>query len=198
MVFASTTAGALILVTALFLDFHSRSVVRTRKVEMPSTAIVFSGQFDRVELALKLFDTDEIDRIFVSGVNRGAGLDAQGFADRFQASPAARAAIARGKIILATRARSTFENALEAACWIRKQRDLDKVVLITGRLHMPRASVALENALRGSDVSVLRLSTDQSARAQLIAREFLKFGVTRGITMLPHRVWPGAGKKTCG
>lgn len=199
----------LILISALMLvasaislvrEFSIRSATEADAANLPSTAVVFTGQFDRVELALRLFDQGQIDRVFISGVNGGAGITPQGFADQFQISSSARDALGSGQIILAPDANTTIENAMETACWLDKQPGVREIVLITGRAHMPRASWALENALVGS-VSVRRLSpteppaNDTRSRKRLL--ELVKFGATVAFTSLPRHLWPARHPTRC-
>lgn len=191
---------AVLGLVALGREFSTRSLVAVDAADLPTTAVVFTGQFDRVELALNLFDQGRFDRIFISGVNGGAGITPQNFADQFRISSNARAALNSGQIILAPDANTTIENALEAACWLDKHPGVREIVLITGRSHMPRASWALESAIAGS-VSVRRLSPDgpraSGARSRWNMFEVLKFGVTVPLTFLPRHLWPGARLTSC-
>jgi uncharacterized SAM-binding protein YcdF (DUF218 family) len=155
-------ASAVLLVistAALVREFSIRSQVFSDVTVLPTTAVVFTGQNDRIELALQLFDQGRLDRIFISGVNGGAGISVKNFAEQFQLSLNARAALDTGHIILATDANATIENALEAACWLDKQSNVREIVLIAGRYQMSRASWALESAL-SRPISVLRLSPE--------------------------------------
>lgn len=196
----AVTVVLVALTVLLVREFFIRSVAAAGVAELSTTAIVFTGQFDRVELALDLFDQGRIKRIFVSGVNGGAGITPQGFADQFRLSPNARAALDTGQIILAPDANTTIENALETACWLEAQPDVREILLITGRSHMPRASWALERALAGS-VSVRRLSPGGSdagaSRSRWNSSEVLKFGVTMVLTLLPRHLWQGTRPATC-
>lgn len=197
LISALASIGSLV---SLIHEFHTRSSAITDVPDLPSTGLVFTGQFDRVELSLKLFDQGKLNRIFISGVNSGAGLTQDRFVDQFQLSDNARAALAAGDIILAPKATTTLENALEAACWLNQNQDLHEVLLITGRLHMPRASWALERALRGQTI-VRRLSTpDPNApygRKRWVSSEFFKFVTTAALTALPNRYWSRKSPAMC-
>ena len=196
-------ASAVLLVistAALVREFSIRSQVFSDVTVLPTTAVVFTGQNDRIELALQLFDQGRLDRIFISGVNGGAGISVKNFAEQFQLSLNARAALDTGHIILATDANATIENALEAACWLDKQSNVREIVLIAGRYQMPRASWALESAL-SRPVSVLRLSPeapstgDKQLRSNM--RELMRFGVTVPLALIPRHLWPGARPRGC-
>lgn len=184
--------GALVLGAVLVWQFAARLGPVAVTAPLAPVAVVFTGQFDRVELGLALLERRVIDRLFISGVNRGAGIRPQGFAHQFALSPTATAALATGRIILAPEADTTFENALETRCWLMQQPDIAAVVLITGRFHMPRAATVLERALP-RPVVVHRLSPapPEMAGRHWPIREFAKFAATWAVTLLPLPLWPG-------
>lgn len=166
---------------------------------MPRIAVVFTGQFERIHFALGLFEEGRIDRLFISGVNSGAGLDPKRFDRQFGLSEALRAARAEGRIVLASEANTTLENAAETACWLRMSPEVDTVALITSHRHMPRASLALERAL-SANLSVHRMASDrgsggESSRAKAV--EFRKFVGTWGVTGLSPAFWADATPEHC-
>ena len=196
-------ASAVLLVistAALVREFSIRSQVFSDVTVLPTTSVVFTGQNDRIELVLQLFDQGRLDRIFISGVNGGVGISVKNFDTQFQLSLNVRDAFEAGHIILATDANTTIENALEAACWLDKQSNVREIVLIAGRYQMPRASWALESAL-SRPISVLRLSPetpstgDKQLRSNM--RELVRFGVTVPLALIPHHLWPGARPRGC-
>lgn len=163
---------------------------------LPKTAIVFTGQFDRVEKVLALREAGQVDRIFISGVNPGAGMHPTAFAYQFKLSPALQDDLKRGVITLGPEAQDTFENALETTCWLDQQPGIDRVLLITTQAHMPRASLLLE---RASGLPVERLST-AAARVSvsaLLSREFRSFVATWFISFAPPRMWPSRSGFVC-
>lgn len=189
-----------VLAFALIREFSIRSEITANLVDLPTIAIVFTGQFDRVELALQLFDQGRLDRVFISGVNGGAGITPQGFAEQFQLTSLAGSAPYSGEIVLATEADTTIQNALETACWLDKHPNVHEIVLITEYSHMPRASWALERALSGT-VSVERLSPNEpdadNVPVLATVSEILKFGATISLTLLPRNLWPGVRQSDC-
>ena len=196
-------ASAVLLVistAALVREFSIRSQVFSDVTVLPTTAVVFTGQNDRIELVLQLFDQGRLDRIFISGVNGGVGISVKNFDTQFQLSLNVRDAFEAGHIILATDANTTIENALEAACWLDKQSNVREIVLIAGRYQMPRASWALESAL-SRPVSVLRLSPETSSpgdkQLRSNMRELMRFGVTVPLALIPRHLWPGARQRGC-
>lgn len=195
---ATLIVAATAITLALHLDFVRRS--SWEAAPLPATAIVFTGQFDRVELALALLDDGRIDRLFVSGVNVGAGITPNGFATLFRLSPSLWQALSSGQIILASDANSTLQNALETACWLERQPDIRAVVLITSRGHMARASLALERAVP-RPMTVLSLSPEEGTRdlsSGQAQSEFIRFTATWIITLLPRRLWSQQRPATCG
>lgn len=163
---------------------------------LPETAIVFTGQFDRIEKAIALLEAGRIERLFISGVNNGAGLNPETFARQFGLSPALQDALDGGVITLGPRAEDTIENALETTCWLSRQPGNGRVLLITSQRHMPRASLLLE---RPSGLRVERLSTSPAivdARA-LVTPEFMRFVATWFLSFAPPRMWPARGGFAC-
>jgi hypothetical protein len=196
---AVTSAFAIIMLAcgmSLLFSFGLRLQDTAEAGGLAATAIVFTGQFDRIEKAIGLLEAGRIGRIFVSGVNRGAGLDVQTFARQFSLPPALEDGLATGLITLATGAQDTIENALETSCWLVRSPDTRRVLLITSHLHMPRASLLLEQASR---LHIERLSTspgDVDGRA-LLSPEFRRFVATWFMTFLPPRMWPARGGFAC-
>lgn len=180
------------LVASLLLaDFTSRSAMPDPNADLPRTAIVFTGQFDRIERALDMLTAGHFDRLFISGVNQGAGLGVDRFAEQFELTTRQANWIASGRIVLAPDANSTLENARETACWLQRRPHLTAVTLISSQTHMARASLALQRAIM--PVRVIRLPSDPSdqapgVRAQL--PEFRKFLTTWAMTLLPSTLWP--------
>jgi len=210
LVSAAVLVVLVISTVVIVREFVIRSDVIAKADDLPTTgttattAIVFTGQFDRIELALQLFDQGQLDRIFISGVNGGAGIAPDRFADQFRLSSNARAALDAGRIVLAPDANTTIENALEAACWLDRQSDIREIVLITGQFHMPRASWALESALT-RPVRVRRLSPETPSAVDVRLRsnmhermpELLRFVATVPLALIPRLLWPAESPRAC-
>ncbi len=192
-----TTVVALLVVQVR--DFQMRRTTVAHTDELPSTAIVFTGNFDRIDLALALFDQGRIERLFVSGVNSGAGITIENFTSQFHVSSSAMSGLTDGEIVLASEASTTLENALETACWLDNMAETEAIVLITDQSHMPRASLALERALPRS-ITIVRLSPEQSARVDHWRGtfvEFPKFVATAAVTLLPQHWWTQRSSWDC-
>ena len=190
--------GIITLFSIQLHDFQTRQTTIDHASELPSTAIVFTGQFDRIVLALDLFDQRRIDRLFISGANPGAGMG-NDFANQFHVSETAMSGLAEGKIILATQANTTLENALETACWLKNVPTEREVLLITGRLHLARASLALQRAI-DVPITIVRISPEKSARSRnwkSTINEFHKFFITTIITLLPQQWWTQKTRWKC-
>lgn len=192
--FISLCLGML-LCTAL-LDFVRRSAVFADAADHPETTIVFTGQFDRVYHGLDLLAAGHTRQLFISGINPGAGIRVQGFAKQFGLTPPLITALEDGRIILATGAGTTVENAVETACWLHQQPEIDTVALVTSPQHMARASVALDRALWG--VKVMRVPSHQPVRGlRPDRRELVKFIATWFVTLLPRPLWPVDESRLC-
>jgi hypothetical protein len=155
---------------------------------LPRTAVVFTGQFDRVTAALELLSEGQVARIFISGVNAEAGLRPATFAEQFELSETLRRKLATGGIVLATDANDTLENGCETAEWLAENPDIHSVVLVTSRFHMPRAFLSLT---RASDRGILveRISVnDANVRNGGLTDEFMKFAATLVTSLIPT-IW---------
>lgn len=164
----------LLLIALAVGDFARRTQSSFEPAAQPVPAVVFTGQYSRVHAGLDLHERGRIGPVLISGVNPGAGISFDGFADQFKLSPALRDALGAGTLALASGANNTFENAQEARGWVAKLPKDQPVVLITSRHHMPRASVALEIAT--GDRKVLRYAVDdEDVGYQGVMREFGKY-----------------------
>jgi len=188
-----------VLAGFLYLDYRNRMSSNVTTADLPKTAIVFTGQYDRIDDGLQLLGEHAIDQLFISGVNAISGLYAATFDDQFHLSPELRAAREAGRIVLASDADNTLENGVETACWLAGRPRIGTVALITSHCHMPRASLALERAVpRGVGVERLDVADPTFADAQACsALDFAKFAATWAITLLPDRFWHTDTIHTC-
>lgn len=157
-------------------DFAQRMTSSDTRGLGSETGVVFTGQFDRVHVGLDLLRDGRLERLFISGVNPGAGVDPKTFADQFGFDATLETALETGRLALGPHAQTTTENAVETACWYKAQNLKSPLLLITTDLHMPRASLALERALPG--VPVLRGAIPSTVGARLRPdpwAEFAKF-----------------------
>ncbi len=163
---------------------------------LPATGVVFTGQFNRIEKGLNLLEEGRIGRLFISGVNPGAGLNPKTFARQFNLSATLQDHLTTGRITLTTKAQDTIENALETSCWLGEHPKTDRVLLITSHLHMPRASLALERA-SGVRVDRLPVGTTDPVSGILYTSEFWKYAGTWFVTLLPIDMWPARSGVSC-
>lgn len=187
-------APVVALIISQGLDFMERSQATADPNSYPRTAVVFSGQFDRIEVGLQLIEDAAIDRLLVSGANPQSGIHQARFSDQFNLTIRQRSALANGQIILADGALSTLENAIESECWLQSSPEVSEVLLITSSRHMARASLALE--LTSPNISVVRLTSDPRSPQVGIAHnlsEFAKFISTRIILFFPQWIWFTSG-----
>jgi uncharacterized SAM-binding protein YcdF (DUF218 family) len=163
---------------------------------LPRIAIVFTGQFDRIERGIDLLEEGRVEGLFISGVNPGAGLNSETFTRQFKLSPALEEGLKTGHITLATEAQDTIENALETACWLAQYPETRSILLLTSHLHMPRASLALERA-SGVRVERLPVGADEVDASALLSSEFWRFVGTWLMTLLPSRYWLARSGFSC-
>jgi hypothetical protein len=74
---------ALIGVAVGYVSFDSFSTPSLERIRQVSAAVVFTGQFDRVDEGLRLADAGAVPRLYISGVNGNAGLDPAHFVEQF-------------------------------------------------------------------------------------------------------------------
>jgi hypothetical protein len=147
---------------------------------------------------LDLLSSGQVQRLFISGVNAGAGLSPETFSQQFKLTEALQAKLQSGDIILATDAQDTLENACETSRWISSNDGVKSVLLITSRFHMPRASLALARATDFS-LPLQRLSVDDadSEGVTQLLTEFIKFSKTLLVSFLPEALWPDDRSGVC-
>jgi len=187
-----------IIISALFLEFALRTEAHNAGSDTPRTAVVFTGDFDRIHKGLDLLSSGRAARLFITGVNGDAGLNTDRFAEQFDLTAEQASWISSEKIVLAADAHTTLENAWETACWLDSQPEIQAITLITSRQHMARASVALNHAI--SPIEVVRVisnPSDEYNKFQIDLIEFGKFIATWGITIFPPMLWPANEPTIC-
>lgn len=187
-----------VLISAMLFDYILRMDTDERADDPPRSVVVFTGAYDRIDLGLEMIASDRADQLLISGANRTSGLIPDRFPALFDPTPEQSEWISSGRIVLAADSHSTFENALETACWLETQPEVDSVTLITSRRHMARASLALQRSV--GSVSVVRLFSDPTKpyeRLEIDLDEFSKFSATWLITLLPKSLWPGDTPSLC-
>ena len=141
---------ALISVALGFLAFDSFDVPSEADVRRTSVGIVFTGAFERVDAGLQLLYAGAIARLYVSGVNAGAGILPARFVSQFSARNQNIADL-QGLVACCVewgeRANNTFQNAQDTKCWVDRRGMTGSLLLITSRRHMARALAALSGAL---------------------------------------------------
>ena len=175
---------------ALVADFTYRMAPSGLDRPAPS-AVVFTGQFNRIQHGLSLLAARQVQRLFISGVNPGAGLTPERFISLFAPdAPGLSMALNGGRLELGLLAADTFGNAHETACWYRRAGLSGPLVLITSRAHMPRASVALAAHL--PEIEILRAPVEAPGTVQTWMREFPRYLATRALLLAPRQ-----RKNTC-
>jgi uncharacterized SAM-binding protein YcdF (DUF218 family) len=143
-------AGALISTALGYAVFDSFDTPSETEVRGASAAVVFTGQFARVDAGLQLVYTGAVPRLYVSGVNARAGILPAHFVSQFSARnqniadlrPLVECCVEWGE-----RADNTFQNARDTKCWVNRRGSTGPLLLITSRRHMARALAALSGTL---------------------------------------------------
>ena len=141
---------ALINVALGFLAFDSFTVPLKTEVRRASAGIVFTGAFERVDAGLQLLDEGAIPRLYISGVNAGAGILPARFVSQFflrNPNIAGLQGLVACCVEWGEGANNTFQNAWDTKCWVDRREVDGPLLLITSRRHMARALAALSGAL---------------------------------------------------
>ena len=104
--------------------------------------VALTGGAGRVELALRLLQTGQADKLLVTGIGGGTDLATLGRLAGIDTVPLA------ARVTLGRYAASTRGNGVEAAAWAARNR-IASLIVVTAGYHMPRALAELRFALPG-------------------------------------------------
>ena len=189
-----------------FLAFDSFAVPTEAEVRRASAGIVFTGAFERVDAGLQLLDKGAIPRLYVSGVNAGAGILPARFVSQFSSrNPNIRdlQRLVACCVEWDEDANNTFQNASDTKCWVDRHGLVGPLLLITSRPHMARAMAALSGFLPGRELIAYPVEDARSSAQPLRARtiEYLKYLVALVAVRLPSivsaKLFEGAVAQQC-
>lgn len=167
-----------LLVLAYASGFFERHVTPSASdIRRAAAAIVFTGQFERIDAGLRLLDAGLVTRVHISGLNQGAGLVAESFVRQFSArNPDIHdvAGLVACCVSWSSLPETTFQNADEARCWLDGMSIDGPVLLITSRGHLPRAYFLLSRALGGREVISYPVDDNGGSTFQARLRELGK------------------------
>ena len=144
-------AGGIIAVVAVsFMAFDAFSVPSRKTVRSASAAVIFTGQFERVDAGLRLLEAKDVPRLYISGVNAGAGILLANFVNQFSTRNPEIVdlrQLVQCCVELGEQANNTFQNARDAQCWVERRGVTGPLLLITSERHMARAMAAISGTL---------------------------------------------------
>jgi uncharacterized SAM-binding protein YcdF (DUF218 family) len=178
--------GAFTWELAQFEAFAPPSEAAIRRT---AAAIVFTGDFARIDEALKLLAGHRVPRLFISGVNGGAGLSRKGFVAQFSQRNPKLAQM--GKLVsccveMGEAAENTLQNAFETQCWLERRAIAGPLLLVTGRAHMARALAALSRAAPDHEIVPFPIEDGMSGSEEARSEEYLKFVQTLVLLRVPE------------
>lgn len=182
---------ALVSCVVEYVSFDSFSVPSLDRIRQVSAAVVFTGQFERVDEGLRLTDAGAVPRLYISGVNENAGMDPAHFVEQFSLRNPHIADLRRLVaccVELGQRADNTFQNAQDTKCWVDRRGLTGSLLLITSRQTMARAMAALSGALPERIIVPYPVEDGLPTVGQTRMREYLKFLVTIVAARLPLTV----------
>ncbi|ARN81848.1 YdcF family protein [Methylocystis bryophila] len=171
------------------LQFDAFSPPSEAAVKRAAAAIVFTGDFARIDEALALLAKGRVHRVFISGVNGGAGLDKQSFVAQFaQRNPklASLDRLVACCVEMGEAAENTIQNALETQCWLKDRAVSGPLLLITSRTHMARALALLARA--APNHALIAYPVEDGLSEEGRSEEYLKFVETLVLLRLPDVV----------
>jgi uncharacterized SAM-binding protein YcdF (DUF218 family) len=173
-----------------YVSFDSFSVPSMDRIRHVSAAVVFTGQFERVDVGLRLADAGAVPRLYISGVNGNAGLDPNPahFVEQFSIRNPDIADL--GRLISCCvewgeRADNTFQNAQDTKCWVDRHGLTGPLLLITSRRTLARATTALSGALPGRVIVPYPVEDGPPEVGRNRMRKYLKYLVTIVAARLP-------------
>ena len=171
-----------------YVSFDSFNVPSLDRIHQVSAGVVFSGQFQRVDMGLRLADAGAVPRLYISGVNGNAGLDPAHFVEQFSIRNPGIADLPRliaCCVEWGERADNTFQNAQDTKCWVDRRGLTGPLLLITSRQTMARAAAALSGALPDRVIVLYPVEEGLSTGNRTRMREYLKYLVTIVAARLP-------------
>jgi uncharacterized SAM-binding protein YcdF (DUF218 family) len=174
-----------------YVSFDSFNVPSLDRIHQVSAAVVFTGQFQRVDVGLRLADAGAVPRLYISGVNGNAGIDPAHFVEQFSIRNPDIADL--GRLVACCvewgeRADNTFQNAQGTKCWVDRRGLTGPLLLITSRQHMARAIAALSGALPDRAIVPYPVEDGLPTVGGTRMRIYLKYLVTIVAARLPLTV----------
>ncbi len=167
-------------------QFDSFAPPSDSAIRRAAAAVVFTGDYARIDAALKLLAADRVPRLYISGVNGGAGLDRETFVAQFsQRNPELRGMdrLVACCVEMGEDAENTVQNAFETECWLERGAIKGPLLLVTGRTHMARALALLSRAAPRYQIAPLPIEDHLSDEAR--SEEWWKYVVTLILTRVP-------------
>jgi uncharacterized SAM-binding protein YcdF (DUF218 family) len=171
-----------------YVRFDSFSIPSLDQIHQVSAAVVFTGQFERVDVGLRLADSGAVPRVYISGVNGKAGMDPFHFVEQFSVRNPDIVDLRRLVACCAEwgrRANNTFQNAQDTKCWVDRRALTGPLLLITSRKTMARAMVALLGALPDRIIVPYPVDDGPPTGGPTRMRAYVKYLVTIVVEHLP-------------
>lgn len=167
-------------------EFDAFAPPSEEAIRRATVAVVFTGDYARIDEALKLLAAGRVPRLYISGVNSGAGLDKATLVTQFTARNPELSRwdkLAACCVDMGEAAENTFQNAFETQCWLKRRAMKGPLLLITGREHMARALTLLARAAPNTEVIPFPVEDALSDEAR--SEEWFKYVVTLVLTRVP-------------
>jgi len=157
-------------------------------IRRAAAAVVFTGDFARIDEALQLLAAGRVPRLYVSGVNGGAGLSRETFVAQFSKRNPGLTRLEKLVaccVEMGEGAENTFQNARETGCWLKLRAIKGPLLLVTSRTHMARALALLSRAAPGREITPFPVEDEMTRSDDARSDEYLKFVQTLVLTRIP-------------
>jgi uncharacterized SAM-binding protein YcdF (DUF218 family) len=157
-------------------------------IRRAAAAVVFTGDYARIDEALKLLAAHRVPRVYITGLNGGAGLSKEGFVPQFSQRNPELGPL--GKLVaccveMGEAAENTLQNALETRCWLKRREISGPLLLVTGGAHMARALAALSRATPDHQIIPFPVEDAMTRSADVSSDEYFKFVASLILLRIP-------------
>lgn len=174
-----------------FVFLHGDLFTRAARPAPHDVAVVFTGDYERIDRALDLIQAGVVRRVYISGANPNAGVFPAKFTADFGRGREDLARLIACCVSFGVRAETTMENAAETACWLEANAVRSRVLLVTSWEHMPRAYLALADFIGAARITPHPIGAHGVAdegELRRVTNEYLKSWAARLLTWAP-RAW---------
>jgi uncharacterized SAM-binding protein YcdF (DUF218 family) len=176
-----------------YFAFDNFAAPTKTQIHGASAAVVFTGQFERVDAGLRLLNARAVPRLYISGVNGGAGILRENFVQQFAARNPDIVSLDRVVaccVQFGELADNTFQNAADTKCWVDRNKITGPLLLVTSQSHIARAKAALSSVLPRIAILPYPVKDEVYFDGRARMKIYLKYLVTVAASFVPFPIDP--------